>query len=156
VPLPGELEITRDRRVSIYNTEAGPDIKGEYPLISWVQAGDWMQIVDNFNPGDAESYYAAPKKCGPQTFLLRVRGPSMEPKYSDGELIYVDPGVQWEHGKNVVVKLVDEQEATFKNLVVEGNKMWLRPLNPDWPEQVIPLEESARIVGVVIGKYVPD
>jgi SOS-response transcriptional repressor LexA len=55
-----------------------------------------------------------------------------------------------------VVKLTDDQEATFKRLVIDGSKMWIEPLNPDWPEKAIKLEESARIVGVVIGKWVPD
>ena len=27
------------------NVEAGPDIKGLYPLISWVQAGEWSEIA---------------------------------------------------------------------------------------------------------------
>ncbi len=141
---------------SIGNTEKGPDIKGEYPLISWVQAGVWMDIVDTFNVGEAEAVFACPKKCSSSTFMLRVRGPSMEPKYSDGDLIYVDPSVQYAHGKNVIVKLTGSQEATFKNLVIDGEKMWLKPLNPSWPEQVIQLDSDALIVGVVIGKYVPD
>lgn len=149
-------EPSGERRVSIFNTEPGPDIRGEYPLISWIQAGEWMDIMDNFNPGDAEGFYACPKKCSPQTFMLRVRGPSMEPKYQNGDLIYVDPSVQYQHGSNVVVKLVNDQEATFKNLVIEGNKKWLKPLNSSWPEQVIQLGDDARIVGVVIGKFTPD
>jgi len=148
--------LEEDPRVSRANTEAGPSIKGEYPLISWVQAGSWNSISDEFSPGDAESYYAAPRKCGPRTFLLRVRGRSMEPKYSDGDLIFVDPAVQYQHGSNVIVKLPDEEEGTFKRLVIEGSKIWLEPLNPDWPEKAIQLSEDAVIVGVVIGKWVPD
>jgi SOS-response transcriptional repressor LexA len=145
-----------DRRLVISNVEPGPNIRGEYPLISWVQAGKWMDIVDNFNPGDAENYFPCPKKCGPNTFMLRVRGRSMQPKYQDGDLIYVDPSAVYQHHSNVVVKLTDDQEATFKRLVIDGSKMWIEPLNPDWPEKAIKLEESARIVGVVIGKWVPD
>lgn len=33
----------------------GPDFKGRLPLISWVQAGRWSEIVDTFHPGDAEN-----------------------------------------------------------------------------------------------------
>jgi SOS-response transcriptional repressor LexA len=136
--------------------EPGPQIKGEYPLISWVQAGEWMEIADNFNPGEAEAYFPCPKKCSPHTFMLRVRGRSMEPKYQDGDLIYVDPEAQYQHGSNVVVKLSNDQEATFKRLVIEGGKKWLEPLNPDWPERAIQINGNAHVVGVVIGKWVPD
>lgn len=138
------------------NTEPGPSIKGEYPLISWVQAGDWSNIMDDFNPGDAEAFYACPKRCSAQTFMLRVRGRSMEPKYQDGDLLFVDPDASYQHGSNVIVKLTDAQEATFKRLVIDGNKKWLEPLNPDWPEKAIQINGNAKIVGVVIGKWVPD
>lgn len=46
------------------NTEPGPDIRGAVPLISWVQAGDWSSIVDNFSPGDAEEWFPCPVSHG--------------------------------------------------------------------------------------------
>lgn len=139
------------------NVEAGPDIRGRVPLISWVQAGSWEQIVDNFSPGDAEDWMPCPRKYGPQTFALRVRGVSMEPKYQDGDIIFVDPDARPEHGKNIVVRLDDEQEATFKQLVLEGDRKFLKPLNPDWPgPKLIQINGNATICGVVIGKWVPE
>lgn len=139
------------------NVEPGPDLRGHVPLISWVQAGNWEAVVDNFSPGDAEDWMPCPRKYGPQTFALRVRGVSMEPKYQDGDIIFVDPDAQAEHGKNVVVRLDDEHEATFKQLVVEGGQKFLRAINPDWPgPKLIPINGNATICGVVIGKWVPE
>ena len=63
-----------------YNVEPGPDIASRVPLISSVQAGDWTNIVDNLQPGDAEDWLFYPKKLGPRAFALRVSGVSMEPK----------------------------------------------------------------------------
>lgn len=139
------------------NTEPGPDIRGRVPLISWVQAGDWAKIVDNLAPGAAEDWIPCPSKYGPHTFALRVRGVSMEPKYQDGDIIFVDPDAQAEHGKNIVVRLDDEHEATFKQLVIEGEHKFLKPLNPDWPgPKLIQINGRATICGVVIGKWVPE
>ncbi len=139
------------------NVEQGPDLRGHVPLISWVQAGNWEAVVDNFSPGDAEDWMPCPRKYGPQTFALRVRGVSMEPKYQDGDIIFVDPDAQAEHGKNIVVRLDDEHEATFKQLVMEGDQKFLRALNPDWPgPKLIPINGNATICGVVIGKWVPE
>lgn len=126
------------------------------PLISWVQAGAWTEIVDNFAPGDAESWWPCPSTHGPNAFALRVRGVSMEPKFKDGSIIFVDPDRQADHGSNVVVRLDDEKEATFKQLVIEGDRRFLRPLNPSWPEQLIPINGNATICGVVIGQYIPE
>lgn len=139
------------------NVEPGPDLRGHVPLISWVQAGNWEAVIDNFAPGDAEDWLPCPRKFGPHAFALRVRGVSMEPKYQDGDIIFVDPDAQAEHGKNIVVCLDDEHEATFKQLVMEGGQKFLRALNPDWPgPKLIPINGNATICGVVIGKWVPE
>ncbi|MCI2809358.1 LexA family protein [Eoetvoesiella caeni] len=127
------------------------------PLISWVKAGDWCGVVDNFSPGDAEEWLPIPRAHGPNAYALRVRGVSMEPRYRDGSIIFVDPSKQADHGSNVVVRMDNEAEATFKQLVVEGDTKFLRALNPDWPgPKLIEINSSATICGVVIGQFIPD
>jgi SOS-response transcriptional repressor LexA len=136
------------------NTEAAPELRSRVPLISWVQAGAWAEVMDNFAPGDAEDWYRSTKNTSPHTFALRVRGVSMEPKFHDGDIIFVDPEVHADHNRFVVVRLEGEAEATFKQLVVEGNQRFLRALNPDWPgEKLIKINGNATICGVVIGKW---
>lgn len=139
------------------NTEHGPDISGSVPLISWVQAGEWTEITDNFAPGDAEDWLPCPVKVGPHAFVLRVRGESMynphgRPSFQNGDLIFVDPDRHADHGSLVVVRLDDSKEATFKKLIVEGDKRYLRALNPAWPEKMIQINGNATICGVVVFK----
>lgn len=139
------------------NTTTGPDLRGRVPLISWVQAGHWNEAVNNFQEGDADEWLTCPKSHSSSTFALRVRGVSMEPKYRDGAIIYVDPEKSADHLSNVVVQLDDEAEATFKQLVIEGGKRFLRPLNPDWPgPKLIEINGNATIRGVVIGQFIED
>lgn len=123
------------------------------PLISRVRAGAFEESIDNYQPGDAEEWLGAPKACGPRTIALHVEGESMEPRYQNADIIYVDPDVAPVHGKDVVVRLDDRGEVTFKRLVIEGERRYLKPLNPNWPEKIIEVPDDARIVGVVIGRY---
>jgi SOS-response transcriptional repressor LexA len=124
------------------------------PLISWVQAGSFTESIDIYEPGYAEHWIPKPPKpCGPRTVALRIEGISMEPDYRAGDIIYVDPGVQPTNGKDVVIRLDDRNEATFKRLVTEARRSYLKPINPAWPEQIIEFPEDARIVGVVIGTW---
>ena len=76
----------------------------------------------------------------------------MEPKFHDGDLIFVDPNVEPVHGKYVVVMLEDTSEATFKQLIVEGGRQYLKALNPNWPDPIIEIDQNARICGVVVFK----
>jgi hypothetical protein len=44
-----------------YNVSPGPDLARAIPLISWVQAGQWRDVIDNLQPGDA--YNACTPPC---------------------------------------------------------------------------------------------
>ncbi len=72
--------------------------------------------------------------------------------FREGDIIYVDPGKDFENGSLVIVKLAGSREATFKQLVIEGERYFLKPLNPSWPDPIIELPEDALICGVVISK----
>lgn len=140
------------------NIEPGPDIKGLVPLISWVQAGSWCEVEDLYAVGDAEEWMPCPTSHGPRTYALRVRGESMfnpheRRSFRDGDIIFVDPDRLAENGSPVIAKLDDSQEATFKQLVIEGEERYLKALNPNWPDRIIRINGNATICGVVIGKY---
>lgn len=141
------------------NVGPAPDSKGMVPLISWVQAGAWSDIADPYVVGDAEEWLPCPVGHGPRTFAVRVRGQSMynpggEKSYKDGDIIYVDPDRHACNKSMVVVRLDDRAEATFKQLVIEGEERYLMALNPAWPERIMRVDERATICGVVVAKLV--
>lgn len=125
------------------------------PLLSWVQAGSFTNI-QTFSSDDYE-WYMCPVNISKRSYCLRVRGISMEPKFSEGDIVFVDADRVAGDGDIVIAQDTDfdETAATMKKLVIDGSHKYLQPLNPDWPEKFIPCTENTRIVGVVIGKYVP-
>lgn len=143
------------------NVAQGPDMVGNVPVISWVAAGAWSVVSDPYEPGVASEWMSCPKRHSPHTFALRVRGVSMENpggkySYPDGAVIFVDPDQRPENGSRVIVRLDDSKEATFKQLVMEGDKKYLKALNPAWPEKIIEINGNATICGVVIGTWIDD
>ena len=122
------------------------------PLLSWVQAGEWTEVYRDYVPDYGTERFPCPVRCSRQTFVLQVRGISMEPRFREGDLIFVDPEVEPGHGKYVVVLLEGSNETTFKQLVIEGEKKFLRALNPDWPERIIEVNANALVCGVVVFK----
>lgn len=167
-----EHGLTREQRMAIAaasdngafdeNVVTGPDIRGKLPLISWVQAGSWTEVVDNFQPGDAEDWIPCPFRHGPNAFILKVVGesnydPTGPKSYSPGDFIAVDPRPEPHNHSMVVVRVDHEDRATFKQLLIEEDgTMLLKALNPSWPNRVFAMPAGSRIVGVVIGKWVPE
>ncbi|MEJ2912759.1 LexA family protein [Pseudoalteromonas sp. C12FD-1] len=130
------------------NVAPGPTLKASVPLISWVQAGAWSEI-NEIREFEADRYLC-PVKCSDKTFALKVQGVSMEPKFYDGDLIFVDPEAECIHGSYVVARLDDNNEATFKQLIIESGQKFLKAANPNWPEQLIPINGNCTLVGKVI------
>ncbi len=66
----------------------------------------------------------------------------------EGTFVLFDTGREPINGSLVVAKLVDDNPATFKKLVVDGSQKYLRGLNPQWP--MVPINGNCRIIGVAI------
>lgn len=141
-----ELSVPKTKEPS--NIEPGPELQGSYPVISWVQAGDWSQIYE-LNRSEVD-HYPCPVKCSPRTFILKVCGMSMSPVFNEGELIFIDPDIEATSGKYVVARLDDENEATFKQLIIESGHRYLKAANPAWPTQIQSINGNCTIVGVAI------
>lgn len=143
------------RAYGIGNVEPAPDIRpGGLPLISWVMAGGFSEAIDNLAPGDYERIVTTTHPHGPRAFALRVRGDSMlnpagDESFRDGDIILVDPDREPRHRSLVIAKLPEDNEATFKQLLVDGPRRYLQALNPQWPNRVFPMPEGSAIVGVV-------
>lgn len=126
------------------------------PVISWVQAGDFTDMGSISNLAECEKLPLVPG-AGKRSFYLEVKGLSNAPYFEEGEKICIDPDYQLcdiHTGEMIVVKCNDT--ATFKALISESNGYYLKPLNPNWSEQVIPLNEDCVLVGKYVGSFKPS
>lgn len=126
------------------------------PVISWVAAGSFSPIETVLRDAEVDEYLPPIKECGKNGYGLIVTGYSMSPKFEPEDRIYVNPDFQvsdLKTGDLVIVSCTGDNEATFKQLVIEGTTKYLQPLNPKWDEKVIKLSEGCRLVGKVVGLY---
>lgn len=136
------------------NTAAAPPGR-RVPIISWVQAGAWQDVQDNFHPGEADEWATAFDTLpGRSAFALKVTGDSMTSplpgglSFPEGTIIIVDPDRAADAGDFVVAKDTTTQRATFKKLMHDGGRWFLKPLNPGYP--TIEIDDPAmRVIGKV-------
>lgn len=138
-------------------TNVSPAIpRSTVPLISWVRAGGWGEI-DDHQPDTSERVDIYHSRPSHYAFALTVEGDSMTApsgiSFPDGCVIVVDPERSAKAGDYVVAKDVDTQRATFKRLMTDSGRWYLRPLNSGYP--TIEIDDPAhRVIGVAIEWHV--
>lgn len=132
---------------------------GKVPLISWVQAGAWCEAISNFEAHDTDSWLSCPVPISSHGYALKVLGDSMTNQgpgrsYPTGCIIFVDPEAEAKTGDRVIARLPRTNEATFKILVEDAGRQYLRPINPQYP--IIEITEETHICGKVVGSFIPE
>lgn len=126
------------------------------PLISWIEAGSWHEAEDPFEPGDYENKFPCPARHGNYAYALRVKGDSMTSPYGrsypEGMIIFVDPEQEAFSGDRVIAKVEGDNAVTFKQLVIDGDRKYLKPLNQSYPV----ITDPFKVIGKVIGAYMEE
>lgn len=127
------------------------------PLISWVQAGGWIEATEPYAPGDYDRMIPCLARHGPHAYALRVDGDSMTSptgrSYPEGSIIFVDPDKRNARvGDRVIAKINGSDLVTFKQLAADGNRHYLKPLNSNHK----PIFEEFRVIGIVIGMWMDE
>lgn len=138
-----------DSNVSYVGVRAS---KGQFPLVSWVSAGCWLEAVEPYRKDEIDAWPETTVDASEGSFWLRVKGDSMTSPVGftvpEGMIILVDPAKEPMNGNLVVAKLENENEATFKQYMVDAGRKYLKALNPHHPPTII--NGNCRIVGVVV------
>lgn len=132
---------------------SGPKRKEkEFPLISWVSAGQWLEAVEPYKVDEIEDWPETTTNAGENSFWLTVKGDSMTSPVGftvpEGMMILVDPSKEAKSGKLVVAKLTNDNEATFKMYIEDAGRKFLKPLNPHYP--VTEINGNCVIIGTVV------
>ena len=87
---------------------------------------------------------------GKRIFAVQVRDDSMQPLFSEGEIIFVNPDLTGEPGQYVMVEGEEGGQAglLLRELRAVGGQAMLHPLNRRYED--LPLTKQHRIVGRVV------
>lgn len=124
---------------------------GKVPEISYVQAGEFSEAIDTYEPGYAEQWHPRIKE-GEHIYVLRVKGDSMTSQHGksfpEGMLLHVDPDNRCpNNGDYVIAKINGEGDVTFKQFKLGETRPYLQPLNTRGHD---PIYDEFSILGVVV------
>ena len=117
------------------------------PVINKVAAGYPRDFNDlDYPVGVADDYVRCPDLHDPNAFAVRVFGDSMEPKFSEGDIVVFSPAAEVNSGDDCFVRFEMPHETSFKRVFFESKKkVRLQPRN----EKYLPIiVEGKRINGL--------
>lgn len=140
----------------IYDLSQPLTAQRKIPIIQWQDIEHWDKMHVLFSEKEPEDYVLNFGSFGEKCFALRVQGDSMkysssQKNFNEGDVIIVDPSKEASPGKYVVYTEKGSEAASFKQYVLDGNKKFLKPLNPQYP--VMPLNNDIIIRGVVVAHF---
>ena len=119
------------------------------PLLRWDQIDQMVMPEEPSRVIQAEAMLETDVP-GTRTFAMQVKDNSMQPLFSEGEVIFVNPDLPGEPGHYV---LVDSQNgrpegALLRQVKEIGGQTKLHPLNPRYED--LPMTNQQRILGRVV------
>lgn len=149
-PLEGELGSNVVRaNFKRAQDEDSPEASVEIPLLGRIAAG--VPIAAIQHEMDRLSFPADMVRGG-EHFALEVNGDSMiEAGILDGDIVLIRRGQSAESGE-IVVALVDDEEATLKRLRKKGGSIALEAANPAYETRIFGpdrIKVQGRLVGLI-------
>lgn len=120
------------------------------------QSNSYQRVAENGTAYITQQidFISIPNRSNSKQFAIRVIGDAMvspspgKKSFLDGDIIIIDPEKSPERDNFVIALQKGSNEALFKQLVIDGNTRYLRPLNPQYP--MIKLDDSIEICGVIV------
>ncbi len=137
----------RHRNIELLSSGASQhQVFGGLPLMGAIAAGQPIEAVQQNETIDVASIF-----LGPNRFALKVKGDSMiDEGILDGDIVVCE-SKQQAHNGQIVVALVDHQDATLKRYYQNPNKtITLKPANQTLEPMTFAAERVA-VQGIYIG-----
>jgi SOS-response transcriptional repressor LexA len=154
--LASALDLELERLILLARYEKAPEpVKPVYERLARRRAAEHLGDVSGFD--NIEMAALGHGREIPQVGMVQAGefaasedGDSMEPDFRERDVLIVNPNLEAQNGDYVIAKLTDDNEATFKKLVIHDNLIILRPLNARYEDMVITDTSRVQIVGKVV------
>ncbi len=125
--------------------------KMRVPVLGYVAAGIPIDAITDIL--DYEELSPEMVKDGSEYFALQIKGASMEPKISEGDVVIVRKQADCENGQIAIV-CVNGDQATCKRVMKQANGILLQPLNPAYEPTFYTAEQIQNLPITILGRVV--
>lgn len=142
------LDVSMEKNLNTYKTDKLGNSVISIPILGTVKAGynylaqeNWIGTIDVETSliGNGDEYFA-----------LKVHGDSMSPVLIEDDIVIIKKQNDFENG-DIVVAIINGNEATIKKGKKSDSSILLQPLNPAYEPLIFTKEEIKAIPVTIIG-----
>lgn len=97
-------------------------------VLEWYQLDSFLQSPQTIEAHDQVLIDAS---LSDQVFAVRLNDSSMEPYFPKGAILILDPQKEPEDRHLVLVRINNSDTFIFRQLLIDGDYQYLKPMNPD-------------------------
>jgi SOS-response transcriptional repressor LexA len=155
IPLAKHFNLTIDQLIGLAPLSLNKSLATEepikskwfkIPLLSWHDVTSWPNMVKD----NLKEYVYTDTEVGSNGFALRVTDNSMHPQFKKNTVLIFSRTASAQSGDFILAGLHDSTEIIFKQLLIDGNDRYLKPLNPEFRTIYIEKNEKFKIFGVLV------
>lgn len=124
----------------------------KYPVTSLSRADEWLSPMSEERYFNLDEWHESEARVTGEAFWVKIEGDSMASSTGQsipaGSLVLFDTGRNETNGSLVLAKYVTANEATFKQLLIDGGQRYLKGLNPTWPP--VPIDDDWKVIAIAI------
>jgi len=139
----GDEPLPKNRRAGTHRPAAFGWSKA--PLLTWESVTGWPKNRQKFDELD---YIVTDAEVSASVFALRVKDTTMRPLFPEGTLLIVDPEIKPQDRDYAIIHVVGQKQAIFRQVLFDGHKTCLKPLNSDF--KLLPVSSKHKFLGVLV------
>ena len=118
------------------------------PIYSWIKKDAWVQEINS--TGVAKSIITD-KALSENAYALQVKDSSMEPLFPKGTFVICEPAKEIKDRSYIIVRLGNLEAMIFRQVLVDGEHKFLKPLNQDLSNyKMRMMEDNDEYLGTVV------
>ena len=142
----GVDELPADRVAGTHNSR----IYGWTPVphISWENAASWSSFQHELRSQTWHNWISTDLAVTDAAFAITVIGDSMLPIFTEGTALIIEPTLEPNNRDYVILKTKTGTQALFRQLLIDGNDRYLKPINGEF--RTVEYGKETEIIGVVV------
>jgi len=120
------------------------------PLLSLKEACLWADSRHQHQINASKNKIGIDLPVSDHSYAIHMPDTTMSPRFPEGTVLIIDPQQTAQNQDFVLAqyKVGAQSQTTFKQLLIDGEKRYLKPLNPDF--QVIQMTDQYSLLGTLI------